>query len=131
MAEFVRSDWFEQISGRFDAIASNPPYIPSEDIASLQTEVRNFDPTRALDGGKDGLDAYRAIARSSASRLADDGIVAVEISSGQKRDVAALFVEAGFRLEASRHDLGGHERALLFTAKGATQKTLGITAECG
>lgn len=129
-AEFQLSNWFEKITGRFDAIVSNPPYIRSSDIASLQPEVRNFDPPRALDGGKDGLDAYRAIAHYAGSRLKPAGVVAVEVGHNQRNDAAAVFGLAGFRVKTAQRDLGGHERALLFTLAGAAQKTLGIADEC-
>jgi len=110
----LRSDWFEKICGRYDAIVSNPPYIAGKEIASLQKEVRGFDPVRALDGGADGLDAYRVIAANAARHLETDGIVAVEIGSTQKQDVTALFRQAGFtRLEALR-DLAGNDRTLVF-----------------
>ena len=110
----LRSDWFSEIRGRYDAIVSNPPYIAGKEIASLQKEVRGFDPVRALDGGADGLDAYRVIAANAARHLETDGIVAVEIGSTQKQDVTALFRQAGFtRLEALR-DLAGNDRTLVF-----------------
>ncbi len=110
----LQSDWFSGVSGDFHAIAANPPYIPSDDLATLQGEVRDFDPAKALDGGPDGLDAYRTIAAQSGSCLAPDGIVAVEIGAGQKQDVMKLFIEAGYRLAETRRDLSGHERVLVF-----------------
>lgn len=109
-----KSDWFADISGRYDAIVSNPPYIPANDIHALQREVRDFDPRRALDGGADGLDAYRMIADGAALHLERDGIVAVEIGSTQKTDVAGLFARAGFELIEARQDLAGNDRALTF-----------------
>ena len=127
----AESDWFANIAGRFDVIVSNPPYIRSSDIGLLQREVREFDPARALDGGADGLDAYRAIASRAAEHLEPGGVVAVEIGAGQLADVSTIFEAAGLALEAVKRDLGGHERALLFTVAGATQKTLGTTEECG
>ncbi len=111
----LQSDWFEKISDRYDAIVSNPPYIGVKEIATLQKEVRDFDPRRALDGGADGLDAYRIIAANAAGYLETGGIVAVEIGNTQKKDVTALFDQAGFtRLQAVR-DLGGNDRALVFS----------------
>lgn len=109
-----RSTWFEAVGGRFDVIVSNPPYIRSSDIAALDPEVRLFDPPAALDGGADGLDAYRAIAAGAPDRLFRDGRVALEIGAGQGGAVKALFAAAGFRLAATGHDLAGHERALMF-----------------
>lgn len=114
----VRSDWFEAISGRFDVIVSNPPYISSAEIGTLQKEVRNFDPLRALDGGADGLDAYRTIAAESARHLEADGLVAVEIGSSQKADVTDIFLDAGFLMKTALRDLAGNDRVLLFTGGG-------------
>lgn len=114
----VRSDWFEAISGQFDAIVSNPPYISSAEIETLQKEVRNFDPLRALDGGIDGLDAYRTIAKESARHLEADGAIAVEIGSSQKADVTDIFQDAGFLVKSALRDLAGNDRVLLFTGGG-------------
>lgn len=127
----AESDWFANIGGRFDVIVSNPPYIRSSDIDLLQREVREFDPARALDGGADGLDAYRAIAAGAAGHLDQGGVVAVEIGAGQFAEVSTIFEAAGLMRGATKRDLGGHERALLFNMAGATQKTLGTTEECG
>lgn len=111
---FMRSDWFANISGRFHAIVSNPPYIPGSDIAGLDREVRDFDPHRALDGGPDGLDAYRAIAAGSASHLEESGIVAVEIGHTQRQAVTRVFAQAGFEPEGVFRDLAGTERVVVF-----------------
>lgn len=113
----LASDWFDHVEGVFDLIVSNPPYIPSAEIGSLAREVRDFDPLRALDGGTDGLDAYRAIADGAARHLASDGAVAVEIGAGQKDDVLRLFGARNFRHDATGKDLSGHDRALLFAAR--------------
>lgn len=110
----LRSDWFSEIRGRYDAIVSNPPYIESGDIETLQPEVRDFDPRRALDGGPDGLDAYRIIAAGAAMHLQADGLVAVEIGSTQKDAVTALFKAAQFGRTNALSDLGGNDRALCF-----------------
>jgi release factor glutamine methyltransferase len=112
---FLHSDWFEKISGRFHAIVSNPPYISTSDIAGLDREVRDFDPHRALDGGPDGLDAYRVIAAGSASHLEENGIVAVEIGHTQKDAVTRVFAEAGFEPGGVYPDLAGTERVLVFS----------------
>ncbi len=113
-AAFVLSDWFDQVTGRFDIIVSNPPYIPSAEIESLAREVREHDPRRALDGGVDGLDPYRIIARGCDAHLAPGGVVAVEIGAGQGPDVTGIFAAQGYRLLENRRDLAGHERALAF-----------------
>jgi release factor glutamine methyltransferase len=115
----LRSDWFGSVDGRFDLIVSNPPYIETADIAGLAPEVRLFDPPAALDGGADGLDAYRAIASGAAARLAPGGLVAVEIGHLQKAAVVTIFETEGFGLLDERRDLGGRNRALLFSPDAA------------
>ncbi len=116
----LKSDWFENVSGRFHLIVSNPPYIPHEDIAGLSREVREHDPLAALDGGSDGLNFYRALAQKAADHLYKQGMVAVEIGAGQFQDVEALFESAGFSLAGHASDLGGHRRAMLFAYKSNT-----------
>lgn len=111
------SDWFSSVDGVFDVIVSNPPYIPSVEVEGLSREVREHDPLRALDGGEDGLDAYRAIAAGAAPYLTPGGMIAVEIGAGQGPDVRALFAAQGFEQVENRTDLGGHERALRFVAR--------------
>ncbi len=108
------SQWFSAVEGKFHAIVSNPPYIPSDAIRSLQPEVRLHDPRRALDGGVDGLDAYRALASGAAEHLESDGRVAVEIGHGQRSDVQRIFTEAGYTLLQVYRDLAGTERVLMF-----------------
>lgn len=114
----VQSSWFDLISGQFDAIVSNPPYISSGEIETLQKEVRNFDPLRALDGGVDGLDAYRIIAGKSAGHLEQGGIIAVEIGSSQKAAVTDIFQDTGFLVKSALRDLAGNDRVLMFTGSG-------------
>ncbi len=116
----LKSDWFENVSGRFHLIVSNPPYIPHEDIAGLSRAVREHDPLAALDGGSDGLNFYRALAQKAADHLYKQGMVAVEIGAGQFQDVEALFESAGFSLAGHASDLGGHRRAMLFAYKSNT-----------
>lgn len=110
-AEFVLSDFGAALTGRFDLIVSNPPYIPSSDIAALAPEVRR-DPRRALDGGVDGLDAYRTIAGQAARLIKPDGMLVVELGIGQQPAVATLFRAAGLEPEPARNDLAGIPRAL-------------------
>jgi len=100
------------VSGSFDLILSNPPYIPASDIPGLAADVRDYDPLAALTGGPDGLEAYRAIARHAAAHLNPDGHVLVEIGAGQADDVSALFAAAGFHNVKRFQDLGGHDRCL-------------------
>lgn len=112
--ETVESDWFSAVSGVFDIIVSNPPYIMRSVLATLDEEVRLHDPLRALDGGADGLDAYRAIAAGAGSHLRDGGLVAFEIGHDQKDAVTAIMRDAGFNRVEALKDLGGMDRALLF-----------------
>ena len=113
--EPVQSDWFGRLSGRFDIIVSNPPYICSDVIPVLEPEVRDFDPLAALDGGPDGLDAYRAIAEGADAFLNADGFIGLEIGFDQKDPVTTIFEKAGFKLAQARRDYGGNDRVLLFT----------------
>lgn len=113
--EARRSDWFSAVGEKFHAIVSNPPYIPSELIGTLPREVRDFDPVRALDGGRDGLDPYRIIAARSAGHLEAGGCVAVEVGHDQAGAVTRLFEAAGFRPAGTAKDLLGHARALMFS----------------
>jgi release factor glutamine methyltransferase len=110
---FVACDMAAALAGPFDVIVSNPPYVASDDVATLAPEVRNFDPRRALDGGADGLDFYRAIAESAPALVAPDGFVAVELGAGQAATVAALFSAAGLAPEPPRTDLNDIARAMI------------------
>lgn len=112
--EAVLSDWFDDISGRYDAILSNPPYISSSEYAALSPEVKDHDPPMALLAGDDGLDAYRAIAAGAGLHLEAGGIVGLEIGASQKDGVTEVFEAAGLaRLDAAK-DIGGRDRALVF-----------------
>lgn len=103
--EFIKSDMFEKIDGRFDVIISNPPYIKSKDIEKLQEEVRGYDPARALDGGEDGLDFYRIIASEGKKYLKPEGMIFLETGSDQTEAVAALLTENGFLRVRVKEDL--------------------------
>ena len=96
----------------FDFVVSNPPYIKSGDIAGLATEVREHDPVLALDGGPDGLAAYRALAADAARLLAPHGRLVVELGIGAAAEVACLFSAASLKVAAPRRDLAGIPRAL-------------------
>jgi release factor glutamine methyltransferase len=112
-ADFIACDYASGLTGTFDLIISNPPYIRSADIAGLATEVRDFDPPGALDGGRDGLDAYRALIPQAARLLAPQGILAVEIGQGQHDDVRGLMMAAGLVPEGPpKADLAGIRRAV-------------------
>jgi len=111
---FVACDYASALSGHFDLIVSNPPYIPSADIAGLDIEVRHHDPLRALDGGSDGYYAYRIIAPEAARLLEPEGLLVVEVGHDQSDTVADLFLEAGLDLPApAKTDLGGIRRAVM------------------
>lgn len=125
----VHSDWFSRIEGRFHLIAANPPYIETDAIEALQPEVRLFDPLVALDGGADGLDAYRQIAAGAAAHLEAGGRVALEIGHRQKQAVEALFGGAGFSLVRAERDLGGNDRAMVFAPAEAAEIKLGKADE--
>ena len=114
-AEFRLGDWARDISARFDVIVSNPPYIESLAIDGLAPEVAKHDPRGALDGGPDGLSAYRALIPQAAQRLKSGGLIALEIGAGQGPAVRALAIDAGLTDLGSAQDLAGIERCLLFT----------------
>ncbi len=102
--------------GGFDLVVANPPYVASGEIAGLQAEVRDFDPRRALDGGPDGLAAYRAIAGDARRILAPHGVLVLELGAGQLDAVTSLTAAAGFRpVDGFRSDLSGVPRALAVT----------------
>lgn len=110
----VTGNWLSGVEAQFDLIVSNPPYIPTADLASLAREVIYHDPMLALDGGPDGLDAYRVIAAQADSRLEGDGYLALEIGIEQRKPVTALFVASGLESAGVFPDLSGVERVLLF-----------------
>ena len=109
---FVACDIASGVQGPFDLVVSNPPYIAHDEIASLAPEVRDYDPTVALDGGDDGLAAYRAIAAEATRLLAPGGRLFVELGAGQESAVRALFTNAGLTVGAARKDLAGIPRVL-------------------
>jgi release factor glutamine methyltransferase len=111
-AHFVACDFGAALAGPFDLVVSNPPYIASAEIETLAVEVREHDPRGALDGGSDGLAAYRAIAADAPRLLGVSGHLLVEIGAGQEAAVSAIFAGAGLALAASRPDLSGIPRAL-------------------
>jgi release factor glutamine methyltransferase len=123
-AAFVACDLAAALAGPFDLIVSNPPYIASGDIATLAPEVRLFDPRLALDGGTDGLSAYRAIAATALPLLAPEGSLVVELGAGQAEPVAAIFAAAGLVPSPPRPDLNGVPRVLVASKKGASHKRL-------
>jgi release factor glutamine methyltransferase len=109
----VACDFGAALGGSFDLVVSNPPYVATAEIARLDADVRDHDPHLALDGGADGLDCYRAIARDAARLLAPGGRLVVEIGQGQGAPVTALFAGCGLRVEVPvRSDLSGIPRAV-------------------
>ena len=110
----LRGDWTRGLAdGGFDLVVSNPPYIPSGDIDGLEPEVRDHEPRLALDGGADGLDAYRLLAPEILRVLKPGGRFAVEIGFDQSRAVEALFREAGAMQVTTAKDLADRDRVVL------------------
>ena len=104
------------MTGQFDVIISNPPYIPSADIDGLTVDVREYDPLSALDGGQDGLASYRVISGQISSFLAENALIALEYGQGQAQDVAAIF-DRDITLQPKIYkDLAGIERCTIFTS---------------
>jgi release factor glutamine methyltransferase len=114
---FAVADWDLGIAGAFDIVVCNPPYIPTDRIDRLEPEVARFEPRGALDGGRDGLDAYRALAPCLAGRLAPGGVAAVEIGAGQRSAAEAILSRAGLATIARVADLAGIERCLVVRIK--------------
>lgn len=110
----VLSNWFENVEDRYDIIVSNPPYIRSSVIPTLEPEVRLHDPALALDGGDDGLEAYRVIARDAAAFLEQEGLIGLEIGFDQRISVAEIFEAQGFVSFDFLRDLSGNDRVLVF-----------------
>ena len=118
--EFVQSDVFENIEGVFDVIVSNPPYIPSKEIAKLDKEVKDFDPLIALNGGEDGLNFYREIAKNAPRYIADEGYLLLEVGIGQAQEVVKL-LDGEFSCEVIK-DLQGVDR--IISAKKTKRETV-------
>ncbi|MFO0317799.1 MAG: peptide chain release factor N(5)-glutamine methyltransferase [Hyphomonadaceae bacterium] len=115
-AGFLAGDWAAAVLSPFDLILCNPPYIESAAIAGLMPEVARHEPASALDGGADGLSAYRRIIADLPRLLAPRGLAVLELGQGQQAAVEALGKAAGFRPEACSADLGGVPRALVLRA---------------
>ena len=109
-AQWLCGDLFEKVTGAFDLIISNPPYIRSAEIEELQEEVRLYDPRIALDGAEDGLLFYRRIIEESKSYLKNGGRLLFEIGCDQGRDVAELLENAGYTEVSVKKDLAGLDR---------------------
>lgn len=112
-ARFFVGDWADAVCGGFDLVVANPPYVPSGEIAGLQREVAQHEPRIALDGGGDGLHAYRRIVACLPGLLRPGGAAVVELGHGQREAVSALFRAAGLRVAGSAADLSGVARCLI------------------
>lgn len=121
------ADWAAPLAGHFDLVLSNPPYVARGDLAGLMPEVRDHEPARALDGGPDGLDAYRAILAALPALLAPGGVAVLELGQGQDPAVTAIAAERGLAVAGLRNDLSGIRRALVLQ-NAAVEKTFGTTA---
>jgi release factor glutamine methyltransferase len=110
-AELKRGNWMENLDGGWDVIVSNPPYIPTGDIAGLDPDVRDYEPLGALDGGPDGLDAVRALAAGFRRLL--KGTAFVEIGIGQAESAQILMADAGLSVHHIASDLAGIPRVVV------------------
>ena len=114
-ATFVVSDWGSAITGQFDVVFANPPYIPTDVIPELESTVRCFDPVLALDGGKDGLFCYRTIAGMLPKLIATGGLAAFEVGEGQSFEVMSILRAAGMQGITEWPDLSGIQRCVTGT----------------
>jgi release factor glutamine methyltransferase len=117
-ASFVASDWLQAVTGRFDLIVANPPYLAGSEIAGLAREVSGYEPRAALDGGIDGLQAYRRFVPRARENLRRGGTLLLEIGSDQAGPVIELMAAAGLRMEGQTlwRDLGGRPRVIAASA---------------
>lgn len=111
-ADFLKSNLYEKVTGKFDLLVSNPPYIERKVIPTLMEEVREYDPYIALDGGEDGLDFYRRIIGGAQDYLKRGGQILMEIGSGQAQAVSELLREAGFKEIDVCRDFAGLDRVV-------------------
>lgn len=111
--DFMHANWVQGLDS-FDIIISNPPYIPTNDIENLETTVKNYDPLIALDGGMDGLDAYRQLAKTLHLLANKNAKVFFEIGQGQSEDVKTIMRQNNWKFLSSHQDLGGIIRVLVF-----------------
>jgi release factor glutamine methyltransferase len=112
-ALFAASDWASAVGGSFDLIVSNPPYIASTVIPGLDPDVREHDPLLALDGGSDGLDAYRIILSEAPRLLASGGFLILEIGYDQAEALHALTASGPLAIRQIAHDLAGNPRCVV------------------
>lgn len=112
LGDWRQPDWIERLGGPFDLLVSNPPYIESRTIDGLMPEVARHEPRLALDGGTDGLDAYRLIAAAAPRLIVPGGWLLAEGGEGQAPDIAGIFAAAGLSPQPARKDLAGVERVV-------------------
>lgn len=110
--DWNRADWTTSLGGPFDLVVSNPPYIASAEIGRLMPEVARYEPRGALDGGADGLDAYRQIAAGARKLITSEGWLLVEVGEGQAIDISAIFSAAGWTPGKPWKDLAGVDRVV-------------------
>ena len=118
-AGFLCGNWADALAGRFDLVLCNPPYIPTDALAGLMPEVARFEPRLALDGGGDGLEAYRAVVAALPRLLEAAGVAVLELGAGQAESVAGLARALGLAVVCERADLSGIPRALSLRAAPA------------
>ena len=116
-ATFLVSNWLSKVSGSYDLIISNPPYIPSKDVDALSANVKNYDPLISLDGGEDGLKCYRQIAEDINRVIGKNGRVVLEIGYNQAEDVIKIFESKDFIFLDKYIDINGLDRILTFESK--------------
>lgn len=113
---FIKSDLFSAIKNKeikFDVIVSNPPYIPKKDIETLHTQVKDYEPYNALEGGEDGLDFYREITKQSKIYLKSNGILAYEVGHDQAEDVSKIMSDNGYTKIYTKKDIQGIDRVVI------------------
>lgn len=114
-AVFMAGHWADSIQGQFDVILSNPPYIRKHELLELMPEVQNYEPMSALDGGEDGLDAYRYICHQAVDLLSDKGIIILELGIKQDQEIAKYALSKGLSVVQKQHDLNDCIRALVLS----------------
>lgn len=111
--EWRSARWCEGLQKKVEIVVANPPYIPSNDVRHLMPEVVRYEPASALDGGEDGLDCYREIARQLPQHVTKPGLVVLEVGIGQDAAVSEIFCAAGFSVDTVLNDLSGIPRCVI------------------